>query len=87
MHFVWSKEWEDSFQELKNLLCSDTVMANYELDKKARIYADHRPAWVAVAQQHELPDTMEEAWRPVHHTSRGLTITVPESITNDNASP
>ena len=75
--FVWSKECEYSFQELKHLLCSDTVMANYELDKKTGIYVDHGPAGVAgtIVQDHELPDTMEKAWRPVNHTSRALTLT------------
>ena len=52
-------------------------MANYELDKKTRIYVDHGPAGVAgtIVQDHELPDTMEKAWRPVNHTSRALTTT------------
>ena len=31
---VWSKECEDSFQELKKLLCSDMVMANYEMNRQ-----------------------------------------------------
>ena len=75
--FVWTKECEDSFQELKNLLCSDTVMANYELNKKTRLYVDHGPGGVAgsIAQKHVLSDTMEEAWRPVNHTGRALTTT------------
>ena len=38
--FVWSKECENSFQELKKLLCSDTVMANYELNKETRLYVE-----------------------------------------------
>ena len=41
--FVWSKECEDSFRELKDLLCSDTVMASYELNRKTRLYVDHGP--------------------------------------------
>ena len=73
--FVWSKECEHSFQELKKLLCCDTVMANYKLDKETRLYVDHGPAGVAgtIAQKHRMPETMEEAWRPVNHTSRALT--------------
>jgi hypothetical protein len=45
--FVWSKGCEHSFQQLKELLCCDTVMANYELDKETRLYVDHGPAGVA----------------------------------------
>ena len=44
------------------LLCSDTVMANYELSKETRLFVDH-----------EVPEIMEKAWRPVNHTSRALT--------------
>ena len=75
--FVWSKECEDSFQELKDLLCSDKVMASYELNRKTRLYVDHGPGGVAgtVAQQHEVTDTMEKAWRPNNHSSRALTST------------
>ena len=73
--FVWSKVCENSFRELKELLCSDTVMANYELNKETRLYVDHGPGGVAgtVAQEHEVPEIMEKAWRPVNHTSRALT--------------
>ena len=55
--FVRNKECEDSIQELKNLLCSDMVMANYELDKKKRIFVAHGPAGVAgtIIQKHKLP--------------------------------
>merc|ERR1711888_82853 len=62
--FVWSKECEDSFQELKTLLCSDTVMASYELNRKTRLYVDHGPGGVAGT----VTDTMEKAWRPNNHT-------------------
>jgi hypothetical protein len=61
--FVWSKECETSFKELKELLCSDTVMGNYELNKETRLYVDHGPAGVAgtIAQEHEIPEIMENA--------------------------
>ena len=75
--FVWTKECEDSFKELKVLLCSDTVMANFELDRPTRRYVDHGPCGVAgtVAQEYDIPGTTQKAWRPVHHTSRSLTPT------------
>ena len=60
---------------MKQLLCSDTVMANYELGKETRLYVDHGSTGVAgtIAQEHEVPEIMEKAWRPVNHTSRALT--------------
>ena len=57
------------------MLCSDTVMANYELGKETRLYVDHGPTGVAgtIVQEHEVPEIMEKAWRPVNHTSRAVT--------------
>ena len=77
VRFAWSKECNQSFLELKCLLCSGAVLANYEVGRKTRIYVDHGPQGVAatVAQLHKIPGSSEEAWRPVHYTSRALTKT------------
>ena len=45
--FKWTKECQKSFEELKSLLCSSTVLANYELHRKTRLYVDHGPFGVA----------------------------------------
>ena len=41
--FKWDSKCEDSFQELKSLLCSDTVMVPFEPGRKTRVYVDHGP--------------------------------------------
>ena len=55
MRFEWKQECEDSFNELKRLLCSDTVMVPYNPKRKTRIYVDHGPEVVAakVAQRYK----------------------------------
>ena len=75
--FVWSKECGQSFEELKELLSSESVLANYEVGRKTRLYVDHGPQGVAatVAQLHAVRGSEEEVWRPVEHSSRALTKT------------
>ena len=72
--FKWSSECQESFQDLKDLLSCKTVLANYEVDRKTRLYVDHGPHGIAstVAQLHELPDSKEAAWRPVQYSSRAM---------------
>ena len=50
----WTKECQQAFEELKGLLCSDTVVKNYDPNKKTRIYMDHGPAGLGgtIAQDH-----------------------------------
>ena len=72
--FKWDKQCQDSFVELKTLLCSDMVMANYEVKRDTRLYVDHGPEGLGatVAQKYDLPDQSQSVWRPVHHGSRSL---------------
>ena len=57
VRFAWSKECDQSFLELKGLLCSRAVLANYEVGRKTRIYVDHGPQGVAatIAPLHKIP--------------------------------
>ena len=75
MKFKWTQECEDSFEELKELLTSDRVLANYDPMKPTRIYVDDGPAGVAatVAQSYEVEGIDHPVWRPVMHTSRAKT--------------
>ena len=75
VRFKWDDQCQKSFEELKGLLCSDTVMGNYEVGRKTRVYVDHGPDGVAatLAQEYILPDQSQHVWRPVNHTSRSLT--------------
>ena len=75
VQFKWNKKCEESFQELKELLSSDKVMANYDPKKPTRLYVDEGPEGVAatVAQSHKVEGLDQEVWRPVHHNSRAKT--------------
>ena len=44
---------------------------------RLRLYVDHSPFGVAstIAQEHQVPDSTDKAWRPVFYTSRALTKT------------
>ena len=68
--FVWGKREEEAFHKLKDRLCSDSVMAPYDTNRKTRLYVDSSPVGTqaTVAQQHNLDN--ELVWRPVNHTSR-----------------
>ena len=44
VRFKWTKECQQAFEELKGLLCSDTVVTHYDPNKKTRIYMDQGPA-------------------------------------------
>ena len=61
LKFIWSNECEKSFNELKDLLTANTVMANFETDRKTRLYVDHGPSGVAatVAQEHMVPGNQD----------------------------
>ena len=73
--FTWSKECESSFQELKDLLTSDKVMACYDPRRKTRVYCDEGPQGVAatVAQEYQVEGLDHTSWRPVHYSSRAKT--------------
>ena len=59
------------------LLTTQTVMVNYETNRKTMLYVDHGPTGVAstVAQEHTLPESTDTVWRPVFYTSRAMTLT------------
>ena len=46
IRFNWTKECKDSFAEFKRLLTTQTVMANFETNRKTRLYVDHVPTGV-----------------------------------------
>ena len=73
--FNWSKECQDSFIELKELLMSGRVMANYDPGRKTRLYCDDGPHGVAatVAQEYKVDGVDHMVWRPVNYTSRAKT--------------
>ena len=58
-------------------MSSESVLVNYEVGRKTRIYVDHGPQGVAatVAQLHTGQGSEQNVWRPVEHSSRVLTET------------
>ena len=72
--FVWGDKEQCSFQQIKDRLCSDRVLAAYDTERPTRLYCDSSPIGTQslVAQSHIL-ETGEEAWRPVNHMSRPWT--------------
>ena len=73
VRFKWDKDCQKSFEELKELLTSDTVMAYYDPKLPTRVYVDESPVGVAstLAQLHVVNN--EKVWRPVDYTSRTKT--------------
>ena len=71
-HFKWTKECQVSFQKLKDLLRSDTVLVSYDPTRHTRVYVDHGPDGVAstLTQRYEVAGQREPQYRPVTHNSR-----------------
>ena len=47
VRFEWTKQCQDAFQELKELMMSGQVMAHYDPNRETRLYVDEGPAGVA----------------------------------------
>ena len=75
VRFLWDKKCQDSFDKLKSLLCSDTVLANYDPKLETRLYVDHGPQGVGstLAQLYDKKESGDGVWRPVDYHSRSLT--------------
>ena len=72
--FKWTAECNKSFNKLKELLCSDTVLMSYDPQRFTRLYVDHGPEGVAstVTQRYDVPGKTEPEYRPVAYKSRSL---------------
>ena len=78
VRFKWTNECTKSFNDIKELLCSNKVMVAYDPTKKTQVYVDKGLEVVSatLAQAHPHPeDDKEEAWRPVNYTGRMKTKT------------
>ena len=73
--FRWTQQCEESFKELKQLLMSDKVMANYDPTRKTRVYCDEGPLGLGatVAQEYRLEGVDHPVWRPVTYSGRAKT--------------
>lgn len=67
--FIWEKDQQQSFQELKRLLTSAEVLAYFREDCPTRIVADAGPTGLGAVLTQRQGDT----WRPISYASRNLT--------------
>ena len=71
--YEWTTDCARSFKKLKDLLCSEQVMVNYDPKRKTRLYVDHGPGGLAASVcqlYNEIGETKQ--WRMVTHKSRTL---------------
>ena len=69
VRFKWTAECQESFQELKELICASTVAVHWDPNKKTRLYVDRGPEGLGgtVAQDHgKLGE--KSCWGPVHYS-------------------
>ena len=54
MRFNWTAEFQEAFQELKELISTRTVAVHWDPAKKTRLYVDYSPEGLqgTVAQDH-----------------------------------
>ncbi len=67
--WTWSKEQQEAFDRVKELLTSDTVLAHYDQTKPVILACDASPYGIGAVLSHSLPDGSE---RPVAYASRTL---------------
>ncbi|XP_052748659.1 uncharacterized protein K02A2.6-like [Galleria mellonella] len=68
--FIWSKECETSFQELKKEICSEKVLTPFHTHLPITLATDASPVGFGAVLSHIMPDNKE---RPIAFASRSLT--------------
>ena len=69
--FEWRQEHSEAFEELKNMLSSDTVQAYFEPQAEHEFYIDGCSVGLAATLTQGKPG--EQCWRVVRYASRSLT--------------
>ena len=69
--FEWKPEHSDAFEELKNMLSSDTVQAYFDPQAEYELHIDGCPVGLAATLMKRKPG--EQCWRVVQYASRSLT--------------
>lgn len=70
--FIWSEECQKAFNEIKNLLCSQPILAIFDQDLPINIYTDASLQGVGAVLKQTQPDGKE---KPVAYFSRKLNDT------------
>ncbi|XP_045497525.1 uncharacterized protein K02A2.6-like [Colias croceus] len=68
--FIWNKECEQAFQELKNELCGERVLIPFHENLPVTLATDASPTGYGAVLSHIMPDKTE---RPIAFASRSLT--------------
>ena len=71
-HFKWTRECQQSFDELKTRLTDETVLINYDPERQPRLYVDHGPQGLASTVAQLYKEKGQEIWKAVYHTGRRL---------------
>ena len=69
--FEWKPEHSEAFEELKNMLSSDTVQAYFDPQAEHELHIDGCPVGLAATLTQRKPG--EQCWRVVQYASRSLT--------------
>ena len=69
--FEWKQEHTEAFEELKNMLSSDTVQAYFDPQTEHELYIDGCPVGLAATLTQRKRG--EQCWRVVKYASRSLT--------------
>ena len=69
--FEWKPEHSEAFEELKNMLSSDTVQAYFDPQAEHELHIDGCPVGLAATFTQRKPG--EQCWRVVQNASRSLT--------------
>ena len=69
--FEWKQEHTGAFEEVKNMLSSDTVQAYFDPQAEHELYIDGCPVGLAATLTQRKPG--EQCWRVVQYASQSLT--------------
>ena len=72
VHWHWGKEQQTAFQHLKDVLCSDTVLAHFDPSLEVGLSCDASSVGVGAVLFHRYPDGEE---RPIAYASKKMTAT------------
>ncbi|PFX34758.1 Retrovirus-related Pol polyprotein [Stylophora pistillata] len=71
--FQWTQEYQRSFERVREMLMSDTVMAYFDPRRKTKLKTNAGPGEMAVTMKQLDPEA--KRWQPVAYRSRAFTDT------------
>ena len=68
--FVWTNEWQRSFEHIKQALSSETVVGHWSQNHETELIVDRGPEGISATLYQQEPST--KFWRPITYYSRAL---------------